>query len=139
MSDDLSRVLREAQAAASGRTDNFVEMLAERLGVHAATSAVFGSPVERDGVTVIPVGKIRWGFGGGSGRGIEEGSEHGDIGEGSGGGGGVMASPIGFIEIRDGFAEFKRTHDPMSAVPVILASGLTAWLCLRGLKKLVRG
>jgi uncharacterized spore protein YtfJ len=139
MSDDLSRVLREAQEAASGRSDEIVHMLAERVGLRAGTHAIFGDPVENDGVTVIPVGKVRFGFGGGSGRGIEEGSETGEIGEGSGGGGGAMASPLGFIEIRDGRAEFRRTHDPASAVPVILAAGATAWIVLRGVRKILRG
>ena len=139
MSDELSRVLREAQEAASGRGDDIVEMLANKVGLHAATGAVFGEPVEHDGVTVIPVAKVRFGFGGGSGRGIEEGSESGDIGEGSGGGGGVMASPLGFIEIRDGRADFRRTHDPVSAVPIILAAGAVAWVCLRGIRKIIRG
>jgi len=139
MPDDLSRVLREAQAAASGRGQDIIERLADRVGLHAGASAVFADPVERDGITVIPVAKVRWGFGGGSGRGIEEGSETGEVGEGSGGGGGVMASPLGFIEIRDGRAEFKRTSDPTAAVPIIVASGVAAWLCLRGLKKLIRG
>lgn len=139
MTEDLSRVIREAEAAARGRTDGIVEMLARRVGAYAAASAVFGTPAERDGITVIPVAKVRWGFGGGGGRGIEEGNETGDISEGSGGGGGVAASPLGFIEIRDGHAEFKRTHDPMSAVPIILASGAAAWIALRGLKKIIRG
>ena len=139
MSDDLSRVLREAREAASGRTDSIVQMLAERVGFQAGTHAIFGQPVENDGVTVIPVGKVRYGFGGGAGRGIEEGSENGEIGEGSGGGGGVSASPLGFIEIRDGRAEFRRTHDPVSAVPVILAAAFAAWVALRGVKKILRG
>lgn len=139
MTDDMSRVLREAQEAARGRGDDIVERLAERVGARAASSAVFGNPVERDGVTVIPVAKVRWGFGGGSGRGIEEGSEKGEIGEGSGGGGGVMASPLGFIEIREGRAEFRRTSDPSSAVPVVIAAGIAAWFVLRGLNKLIRG
>ena len=139
MADDLSRVLREAQAAASGRGDDIVGRLADKVGLHAGSSAVFGDPIERDGVTVIPVAKVRWGFGGGAGRGIEEGSETGEVGEGSGGGGGVMASPLGFIEISDGEARFQRTNDPAAAVPIIVASGVAAWLCLRGLRKLIRG
>lgn len=139
MTDDLSRVLREAEEAARGKTDHIVQALAERVGLHAGANAVFGQPVDREGITVVPVAKVRWGFGGGSGRGIEEGSEAGEIGEGSGGGGGVMASPLGFIEIRDGRAEFKRANDPVAAVPLILASGFTAWLCLRALKRIIRG
>jgi uncharacterized spore protein YtfJ len=139
MSEDLSRVLREAQEAASGPADSILETLASRVGVRAGAHAAFGEPVDRDGVTVIPVAKVRFGFGGGSGRGVEQKGGKGEVGEGSGGGGGAMTSPLGFIEIKDGQAEFKRTHDPISAVPVILAAGLTAWLVLRGLKRLVRG
>jgi hypothetical protein len=139
MSDDISRVIREAEQAARGRGDDVAERLAERLGARASAAAVFGTPVEREGITVVPVAKVRWGFGGGSGRGIEEGSETGEIGEGSGGGGGLAASPLGFIEIRDGRAEFRRTHDPASAVPIVIAAGVAAWLSLRGLRKLLRG
>lgn len=139
MTDDLSRVLREAQEAASSASDSFIERLASRLGLHASASAVFGDPVDRDGVTVIPVAKVRWGFGGGSGRGIEEGSETGEIGEGSGGGGGVMASPVGYIEIQDGQATFHRIKDPASLVPLVLAGAFAGWLTLRSLAKLLRG
>ena len=42
--------------------------MAEKLGAVAKAATVFGEPVERDGVTVIPVAKARWGFGGGAGR-----------------------------------------------------------------------
>ncbi len=139
MGDELSRVLREAQEAAAGPANNIIDALANKVGARAGAHAAFGEPVDRDGVTVIPVAKVRFGFGGGSGRGIEEGSETGEIGEGSGGGGGAITSPLGFIEIKDGRAEFKRIHDPVSAVPVILASGFTAWLVLRALKRIVRG
>ena len=139
MTDDLSRVLREAREAASSASDSFIERIAGRLGLHASASAVFGDPVDRDGVTVIPVAKVRWGFGGGSGRGIEEGSETGEIGEGSGGGGGVMASPVGYIEILDGQATFHRIKDPASLVPLVIAGAFAGWLTLRGLAKLLRG
>ncbi len=139
MGDELSRVLREAQEAAAGTADNIIEALANKVGVRAGAHAAFGEPIDRDGVTVIPVAKVRFGFGGGSGRGIEESSKTGEIGEGSGGGGGAMTSPLGFIEIKDGRAEFQRVRDPVSAVPVILAAGFTAWLVLRGLKRIVRG
>ncbi|HNM78622.1 MAG TPA: spore germination protein GerW family protein [Tepidiformaceae bacterium] len=139
MADELSRVLREAQEAASGRGDDLVERLASRIGLHANSRAVFGEAVERDGVTVVPVTKVRWFFGAGSGRGIEENSDQGDIGEGSGGGGGLLSSPLGFIEIREGRADFRRINDPVSAVPIVIASGIAAWLSLRGLTKLLRG
>ena len=140
MDDETSRVLREAEEAASGNRNGMLDMLARRVGLRVGASTAFGTPVERDGVTVIPVAKVRWGFGGGWGRGIDDredadGSAD-DMSEGSGGGAGGIASPLGFIEIRDGEATFRRIHDPGSAVPVILASGFIAWLVLRGLRRL---
>jgi uncharacterized spore protein YtfJ len=138
MDNDLSRVMREAEEAASGRTSNFLEGVAERLGFSARAGAVFGEPVERGGVTVIPVAKVRYGFGGGSGTDTKDDDTKSKNAEGSGGGGGVSASPAGFIEIHDGFAEFKRISDWSSVVPLLLASAASAWLVLRGLKALFR-
>ena len=40
--------------------DDFLTTIAEKLGAAAKASLVFGEPVERDGVTVIPVAKSRW-------------------------------------------------------------------------------
>ncbi len=62
MADDREDAEKEARADAS---ENGLTRLAERLGATAAASAVFGTPVERNGVTVIPVARVRWGFGGG--------------------------------------------------------------------------
>ena len=42
----------------------FTEHLAETIGAAARASAVFGEPVEGQGVTVIPVARAKWGFGG---------------------------------------------------------------------------
>lgn len=129
--------IRALDLKASGTAGGLIERLAERVGARASASLVYGEPVERDGVTVIPVAKVRWGFGGGGGR-SATGNE-----EGSGGGGGMTASPAGFIEIRDGQAQFKKIDDPatmlMLVPPVVLAGGIAAWLTLRGMKKLVRG
>jgi hypothetical protein len=60
----------------------FVGSMAEKLGAAARAATIFGDPVERDGVTVIPVARARWGFGGGMGRRKEE--------NGAGGGGSVQ-------------------------------------------------
>lgn len=138
MNTETSRVIREAERAATGRTENFLEGLASRLGFNARAGAVFGDPVEKGNVTVIPVAKVRYGFGGGSGSDTKDTGAGEKRDEGSGGGGGLTASPVGFIEIRDGTAEFKPISDPMSSVPVILAAGATAWLVLRGLKAIFR-
>ena len=103
--------------------DDFLATLADKLGAVAKANIVFADPIERDGVTVIPVAKARWGFGGGSGRTEKE--------NGAGGGGGAIVSPIGFIEIRNGGAVFKRIH---IVSPWMLAiSGLAGFLFVRGL------
>lgn len=138
MDNGLDRVMREAEEAARGRASSFLEGLAGRLGLTARAGAIFGDPIEKGGLTIIPVAKVRYGFGGGSGSGARDEGEGPEHGEGSGGGGGVSASPVGFIEIHDGFAEFKRINDWMSAVPVILASAVSAWLVLRGLRAIFR-
>ena len=86
--------------------DRFISAMVEKLGVVAQAATVFGQPVERDGITVIPVAKARWGFGGGAGqrRGQEGSSTEED---GAGGGGGVQVTPVGFIEIKKHQANFR--------------------------------
>jgi uncharacterized spore protein YtfJ len=83
----------------TGSADTFIGTMAEKLGAVARAATVFGEPVERDGITVIPVAKARWGFGGGEGHRKDE--------DGAGGGGGVQVTPVGFIEIRDDAANFR--------------------------------
>jgi uncharacterized spore protein YtfJ len=126
---------RQIDGHLTSKTDAFIDRLAEKLGGVASARAVYGEPVERDGVTVIPVAKVRWGFGGGDGN-----SEQGS---GSGGGGGVLASPIGYIELRDGAAEFRPIKDPVSemlaTLPLVFAGGIVAGIVLGGLRKLIRG
>ncbi|HWW60159.1 MAG TPA: spore germination protein GerW family protein [Thermoanaerobaculia bacterium] len=90
---------------------SLIERIGETIQLHANAKQVYGDPVERDGTTIIPVAKVQWGFGGGAfGRGaIERG----------GGGGGARAMPIGFIEMKDGRAEFRAIRDPGSAAALI--------------------
>ena len=65
----------------TGSADTFIGTMAEKLGAVARAATVFGEPVERDGITVVPVAKARWGFGGGEGHRKDE--------DGAGGGGGT--------------------------------------------------
>lgn len=90
-------------------------------GVREALSArqVFGQPVERDGVTVLPAAMVIGGGGGG-----------GEGGEGpapaGGAGYGVFARPVGAFEIREGgevrwHPAIDRTWMLVAAVPILLA------------------
>ena len=67
------------------RADDILTTLADRLGGRFTATTVFGTPVEREGVTVIPVAIVRFGFGGGGG----EDPSGGQSGEGGGGAGAV--------------------------------------------------
>jgi len=101
--------------------DRFIGTMAEKLGAVARAATIFAEPVEQDGVTVIPVARARWGFGGGVGHRKEE--------DGAGGGGGVQVTPVGFIEIKNGGAEFRplRTF----SLPLMLAGGISLFFLLR--------
>ena len=104
----------------------FIASLVDRIGANFQASAVFGQAVERGPVTVIPVARASWGFGGGSGGGGEDGQE------GAGGGGGGSIKPIGFIEVGESGARFRQIRDPRLVAAVIAASiGLLALVSLR--------
>jgi uncharacterized spore protein YtfJ len=139
------------RAGAPGPIDELIERLAERVGGKASVGAVFGEPIERDGITVIPVAKVRWGFGGGSGRGpvpVGPGIEGAGppqspaaddrMGSGTGAGGGATADPIGYLEIGPDGATFRPITPAMPSPAFLLAAGVTATLVLRGLAKLIR-
>jgi uncharacterized spore protein YtfJ len=102
--------------------NELLERIGKTVGQRAQASAVYGEPVEREGLTVIPVAKARFGFGGGGGSGSHEGQE----GSGGGGGGGAVVTPIGFIDVHDSSAEFKRIATPMDVVPFAAAGAIVA-------------
>ncbi|MEJ8803863.1 GerW family sporulation protein [Pontibacter sp. H249] len=97
-----------------------VENLAEKLGITAKAASIYGDPIERDGVTVVPVAKAMYGFGGGAGTKAGE--------NGSGGGGGVSLTPVGYIEIKDGNTRFRSIRDPQTTVKIVAISSLFAYL-----------
>ena len=123
-------VERAVRRATAGPAQGLVERLAERLGGAVSAAAVYGTPVERDGVTVIPVAKVRWGFGGG-----------GDTEGNGGGGGGVTATPVGYIEISGSGATFHPIRERtswLSTPATIIAGGITERMILAGLRRLIR-
>jgi uncharacterized spore protein YtfJ len=102
--------------------NELLERIGQTVGQRAQVSTIFGEPVEREGVTVIPVAKARFGFGGGGGSG----SSSGDEGSGGGGGGGVAVSPVGYIEVRDRGAEFKRISTATDVLALVAAASVAA-------------
>ena len=116
---------------ATGRSEMVTELLeriGEAVGQRAQVSTIFGEPVQRDAVTVIPVAKARFAFGGGGGSGALESNE----GSGGGGGGGVVVSPVGYIELRESGAEFRRISTARDLAALVTAAPFAA-LALRRL------
>jgi len=73
---------------------------------------VYGDPIERDGVTILPAAAVRGGLGYGGGN-------DGRGNEGGGGGSGLMARPVGVYKIQDG----KVTWEPALDVTRIAIFG----------------
>ena len=133
--NDSENAIQKAEDS-TRRADQVAATLAERVGSRAGVSAIFGEPVERDGVTVIPVGRVRWGFGGGGGGGT--GRRGGEMeGEGSGGGGGAVAAPVGYIQISGGTARYTPIGFPVPPATMVAAAA-AAFLLMRGLRALLR-
>ena len=133
---DQAQAASEAHAAADATpADRLIERLAELIGAKAGVRTVFGEPVQQGGVTVIPVARVRWGFGGGGGR--SEAAADGPA-SGSGGGGGVAADPIGYVEIGSDGATFRPIREPYPSPAFLIASGLTAAIVIRALARLIR-
>ena len=113
--------------------DRLLERLAELVGAKAGVQAVFGEPTTRGDLTVIPVARVRWGFGGGGGR-----AETPPAGpaSGSGGGGGVAADPIGYLELGPQGAAFRPIRDPYPSPVFLIASALAAAIVVRAVARL---
>ena len=106
-----------------------VENLAQTFSTKAGTNAVYGQPITQGELTIIPVAKVRFGLGGGSGA-----QKPGQGGSGGGGGAGIL--PIGYIEIKGGESRFVRLNTPMVILQTIAALSFGAWLVLRGARML---
>ena len=137
MNEERAKAEQEARSAAEGGLANaFVERLFERIGAEANVRAVFADPIERDGTTVIPVARIRWGAGGGAGSARDTTAGRGE-GSGGGGGGGLSAEPVGYLELGPAGASFRSFKSPLSPM-LVLVAGISASLVLRALARILR-
>jgi len=130
--DDSSDAVKDAEAAASGFGASVIDRLADRIGAHAGSAAVFGKPVEKNGRTIIPVAQSMWGSGAGTG-------DSDEYGAGAGGGGGAMTRPLGYIEVSDHGTSFVPLNQPWQDVKLILAYSFGVWLVARALDRIIRG
>jgi uncharacterized spore protein YtfJ len=94
--------------------------------------SAYGDPVEVDGVTIIPVALVQFGFGGGGDAQGEDGAE----GSGGGGGGG-MSLPIGAYVKSAGSVRFEPNVISLLAVgiPFVWVTGRALARIIRALKR----
>jgi uncharacterized spore protein YtfJ len=79
-----------------------IEKLLSSITHDLTPKRVFGEPIERDGILVVPVASVRGGAGGGSG---------GPQGEEGTGGGGVAAKGLGVFVVKDGNVSWQPALD----------------------------
>jgi len=90
---------------------------------------VYGDPVEKDGLVVIPVAMVAGGGGGGSGSDAAE-------GQGEGGGFGGVARPVGVYVVRADSVEWQPALDiTMLGMAGIALSALIALVLGRALRR----
>jgi len=110
--------MRTEHEAPDRHADALITRLVEGIGAQFAATSVFAAPVERDGVTVIPVAAVRFGVGGGMGSDPDKHQE----GEGAGAGGSMTA--VGYIELKDGGSRFVPIVRPERMVALVTLIGL---------------
>jgi uncharacterized spore protein YtfJ len=106
-----------------------VQDLVARARDAVTVKRVFGKPYEKDGITVIPVAKVRGGAGGGGGEGPE------GQGKGSGSGFGLAARPVGAYLVRGDDLTWRPAVDVNR---LILGSQIVAVGALLTIRSIVR-
>jgi hypothetical protein len=97
---------------------------------NTGVKTVYGEPVDLDGVTIVPVAYVQFGFGGGEG-----GDDENQVA--SGGGGGSMNVPIGaYVRDRRGL-RFEPNPVTLLAVgiPFLWVAGHALSLIIKAMKK----
>ena len=107
------------------RTDELLATLADRIGARFSAASVYGPPIERDGVTVVPVAAARFGIGAGGGSDASKGQD------GDGGGAGGEVTSAGYIELKDGRSRFVPVVHPARMLALICCTVLAGLLIMR--------
>jgi uncharacterized spore protein YtfJ len=90
----------------------------------SSAKTVYGEPITAEGQTIVPIAKVRYGFGGGSGR-----RSGGEAGDGGGGGGGAVARPVGYIEVSADGTRFVPILD-LESISIAMGIGLLVGILL---------
>ena len=112
-----------------------IQSISERVQTTASVKAVYGEPITAEGKTIIPVDRVRYGFGGGGGT--QDDAPSSDSGEtpqqtiGGGGGGGAEVSPVGFIEITPDETRYVSFEDRRRVIRALVIGLLLGIFLLR--------
>jgi hypothetical protein len=104
---------------------HFLKQLATELGSQAQRLNIFSAPVDREHLTVIPVSQVFYGF---TGESVRKNTPLDPWGAGA-----LHASPLGYIEIKNGRSEFRKipSRGLGAILPLLLKSGSFLLLALR--------
>jgi uncharacterized spore protein YtfJ len=136
----MHRSTAEDAMAATGELEErdlvgkIADVVSKRAGIHL----VYADPIVRDDVTVVPIARIRFGFGGGAGPASSGQTEGRRLQNGGGGGGGVVAAPAGFLVVRGSEVSYRPIRDPVRTALAVAAGALGVSFALRALRRLLR-
>jgi len=116
-------------------THNSAALQDIRETIDKAAGKVFGEPIERDDMTVLPVAAVATGGGGGGGSRPARAGAGAAEETGEGGGFGLMAKPAGAFVIRDGTVSWSPALDLNR---VILGGQIVAVVALLVLGGIIR-
>ena len=113
--------------------ESLTAQLADKLSNIGVRNS-YGTPIEVDGTTIIPVALVSFGFGGGEAD-RNDLEKTGDAG--SGGGGGGISVPVGAYITRNGTTHFEPNTVALLGVSIPLAyiGGLVVTRIVKALKK----
>jgi len=109
----------------------YFENIQQALSSSANVKTVFGDPISAEGKTIIPVARVRYGFGGGMGTGPTGSGDEQRIGQGGGGGGGVIAQPVGVVEVSATGTRFVPIRSQKRMVALAIMGFVAGWLWSR--------
>jgi uncharacterized spore protein YtfJ len=106
---------------------NVAEML-EGAREAMTVKRVYGEPIEREGLTIVPAAHVRGGGGGG-----------GDAEKNGGAGFGLTARPVGVYVVKDGNVAWEPAVDVTRISLLGVVAGIVALLVLRSVIKTLAG
>jgi uncharacterized spore protein YtfJ len=113
----------EHQTDAEVAPMNVTEMLSDAREA-ITVKRVYGEPIEREGLTIVPAADVRGGGGGGS-----------DSANNGGGGFGLTARPVGVYIVKDGQVEWEPAVDASRIAIMGMVTSIVALLVLRSIVK----